>query len=88
MHSKANVVMAVLILALIATFMIGAYRVNQQAVQINELIRAQSPLIFTFENAPTTGGAVVTFVVTCIKADDAERYTCRTQQNRNGEQAR
>ena len=63
-------------------FAFGAFRVNQQARQINEIVDSLSPLVFSFENLPDATGQKVVFVVTCEKPVNAERYICTTDPRR------
>lgn len=63
-----------LILMIVLAFLVGAYRVDKQARDINGLIAAQSPLVFEFD---TSAGKVV---VVCVKNDNAEKYVCTTTQ--------
>ncbi len=63
-------------------FAFGAFRVNQQARQINDIVDSLSPLIFSFENVPGTDGQKVVFVVTCEKPVTGDRYVCTTDPRR------
>lgn len=69
-----------LVSLILAAFVIGAFKVNQQAAQINQIIDDQSPLVFAF---PGTGGANVTFVVNCVRLEDESKYACTTTQQSN-----
>lgn len=55
-----------------------AMRVNAQAEQIKQIIDDQSPLIFAFQNAGTTGR--LTFVVNCERKESESKYDCTTTQ--------
>ncbi len=78
LESAMNKGSLVLIALIIVVFVFGAYRVNQQAIKINEIVRSLSPLVFSFQQASNAGGQSVTFLVTCDKTGD--HYVCRTDQ--------
>lgn len=71
-----KITIALMVLILVG-MMIGSYKVNQQAAQINQIIDEQSPLIFAF---PSTSQANVTFIVNCTRLEGEPKYACTTTQ--------
>ncbi len=77
---KTDKITLFLIALILLAFSAGAFRVQQQAAQIQEIIDAQSPLIFSFQSTEANNQTVVTFLVTCTKADGNPFYVCATEQ--------
>ncbi len=75
-----GIVSNILIGLILLAFAFGAFRVNQQARQINDIVDSLSPLVFSFENVTTDGSQKVVFIVTCDKLKSSERYICTTDQ--------
>ncbi len=72
---KADKIAMGLVVVILIAFTVGGYRVQQQATDLNRLLKAQTPLIFAFEN-PQTGATVL---VTCDKKPSQPRYICTSE---------
>jgi hypothetical protein len=77
---RGNVIVLVLIAVCLLGISLQSYKVDRQAEQINEIIDAQTPLVFAFENTGPPGQPKVTFVVTCDLNKEGTRYLCTTEQ--------
>lgn len=78
----------VLIAMILVVFTLGAAKVQSQANrldgqadQIEEIIDAQSPLVFSFENVGQAGAPKVTFIVTCELDPTGKFYACTSGQS-------
>ena len=80
---RINIVTLGLVALILISFVIAAIRVNQQANQINDIVEAQSKIVFGFEQQATTGEITV-FEVTCIKLVDRSAYKCATERVAQG----
>ena len=81
MAQSRHVVFTNLLIGLILfAFAFGAFRVNQQARQINDIVASLSPLVFSFEGAPTETNQKVVVVITCEKPETSRFYVCITDQ--------
>jgi hypothetical protein len=69
----SNIVTTLLLTLIVAAFIVGAYRVDKQARDINDIVNAQKRLRFEFNLQ--TGGQTV---IDCIKTDG--KYTCNAMQ--------
>lgn len=67
-----SLITTVLVVLILLSFLIGAYRVQQQARRIDDIILAQETLRFQF---PTSDGG--TAYITCTQAND--HYACTTE---------
>lgn len=77
--TKVSWIVVVIMLMCVSVFAIGGYKITKAEQTIAEIIDAQSPLIFAFENpGPPEGPAVVQFVVTCELNEKGTQYDCKT----------
>ena len=75
---KANLMTLAVALLILFALVLGAWRIDQQARRINEVVEAQSVLVFVFEVQNPPPGSASLVDVTCTRQVNKPVYSCST----------